>query len=139
MVIKKKYKDKIDICDYESVKNNKICLISPNNIFNDLSNGEESDEEKNIEIKCSPEKENKTDNDFVIINNINNINDDDNNKNEEKEKEKENDNKIECSNEDNNNIINDDDDEVIIKCDSESDNDSNNKITHKSNNDFEIY
>ena len=136
---KKKYKDKIDICDYESVKNNKICLISPNNIFNDLSNGEESDEEKNIEIKCSPEKENKNDNDFVIINNINNINDDDNNKNEEKEKEKENDNKIECSNEDNNNIINDDDDEVIIKCDSESDNDSNNKITNKSNNDFEIY
>ena len=30
---------------------------------------------KNIEIKCSPEKENKNDNDFVIINNINNIND----------------------------------------------------------------
>ena len=51
---KKKNKDKIDISDYESVKNKKICLISPNNIFNDLSNGEESDEEKNIEIKCSP-------------------------------------------------------------------------------------
>ena len=136
----KKNKDKIQISDYQSANNNKICLISPNNIFNDLSNGEESDEEKNIEITCSPEKESKNNNDFIIINNINNIDDDDdnnNNKEEEKEKENDNNNQIECSNEDNKNIINDDD-EVIIKCDSDPDNNSDNIISNKPN-DFEIY